>query len=355
VVSGTGSVFQVTATGAIPITYSLTGQPAGVSINSTTGLITIAATTAVGSHAFAITATNSAGSSAHGFTLIITSSSPGGPGEQPAPQPAIPPTITSANSTSVVSGTGSAFQVTATGAIPITYSLTGQPTGVIINSVTGLISIAAITAVGSHTFTITATNDTSPAAMMSFTLLVRSATEANDQIQRAYIAFFNRPADVPGLTYWKTYPGDMQGLLDLFAQSEEYLSDFHGLNNTQILTMVYQHLFGRDPEPVGLAYWSMQMNMGWITIANVAYEVLGGARNEDFDIINNKVRATNMFTATLNTPQKVEAYNNAGPMGLGHLAKKWLAGVNEHEVSVVEAEATLNALVNKLVAGNSGG
>jgi hypothetical protein len=28
------------------------------------------------------------------------------------------------------------------------------------------------------------------------------------EIQEAYIAFFNRPADVPGLDYWKNYTGD---------------------------------------------------------------------------------------------------------------------------------------------------
>ncbi|MCL2022290.1 MAG: hypothetical protein FWG81_09510, partial [Betaproteobacteria bacterium] len=89
--------------------------------------------------------------------------------------------------------------------------------------------------------------------------------------------------------------------------------------------------------------------MGWITIANVAYEVLGGAQNEDFDIIVNKVCATNIFTNALNTLKKVEAYNHAGPMGLGTRAKDWLATVNERNASVEAAAANLDALINDLV------
>ncbi|MCL2022149.1 MAG: hypothetical protein FWG81_08725, partial [Betaproteobacteria bacterium] len=92
-----------------------------------------------------------------------------------------------------------------------------------------------------------------------------------------------------------------------------------------------------------------QMEAGWVTIANVAYEVLGGARNEDFDIIQNKVLAANAFTGALDTPPEIEAYNNAGPMGMGSTAKDWLARVNEYDASVEEAYSTLDALINELV------
>jgi len=174
---------------------------------------------------------------------------------------------------------------------------------------------------------------------------------ADDYIQRAYIAFFNRPADVPGLNYWMNYPGNMQDLLTEFAKSEEYLSDFAGMNNSQILTIVYQNLFGRAPDGEGLTYWSTQMSAGHITIANVAYEVLGGARNEDAEIIKNKTLAANAFTSALDTQQKVDAYNNAGPNGLGNEAKNWLAAVNEYTATVEAAVAKLDALLNTLVTG----
>ena len=83
-----------------------------------------------------------------------------------------PPTITSGSSTLVINGTGGTFQVTATGTAPITYALSGQPAGVSINSSSGLITIAATTAINTYSFTITATNGTSPNASQTFTLTV---------------------------------------------------------------------------------------------------------------------------------------------------------------------------------------
>jgi len=138
-------------------------------------------------------------------------------------------------------------------------------------------------------------------------------------------------------------------MLTEFSKSAEYLSDYAGLSNQWIISKVYQNLFGRLPELEGLNYWSQQMEAGWITIANVAYEILGGARNEDKTIIENKVKAANMFTNGLNTPVKVEAYNNAGPMGLPNAAKTWLAAVNENDASVDEASGKLPALIQQLV------
>ena len=81
------------------------------------------------------------------------------------------PTITSVNNTMVTSGEGGAFQVTAVGSAPITYSLDGsEPAGVSINTATGLITIAGTIADGEHAFTITASNGVPPDFTQSFTL-----------------------------------------------------------------------------------------------------------------------------------------------------------------------------------------
>ena len=85
------------------------------------------------------------------------------------------PAITSANNTSVASGTGGTFQVTASGTTPITYALTGAPADVNINTTSGLITVAPTTPVGNHTFTITASNGISPNATQNFTLTVTAA------------------------------------------------------------------------------------------------------------------------------------------------------------------------------------
>ncbi|MCL2021681.1 MAG: DUF4214 domain-containing protein, partial [Betaproteobacteria bacterium] len=63
---------------------------------------------------------------------------------------------------------------------------------------------------------------------------------SSEFIQRAYIAFFNRPADAEGFYYWLGYSGHDQDLLDLFAQSDEYRSDFANKSNREIIAIVYQ-------------------------------------------------------------------------------------------------------------------
>ena len=79
------------------------------------------------------------------------------------------------------------------------------------------------------------------------------------QIQNAYVAFFNRPADVAGLTYWSSYAGSSADLLNTFAQSVEYKSLYSGMNSTQLVNAVYQNLFGHAPDIEGLNYWVNQL------------------------------------------------------------------------------------------------
>jgi len=166
VTSGTGGTFQVTADGTQPITYSLTGAPAGVSIGSSNGMITVAATVAANTYRFNIIASNEAGEGTQEFTLTVDA----------APVGPVAPEITSENHTTVTSGTGGTFQVTATGnPSTFVYSLTGAPAGVSIGSSNGVIAITAAVAVGSHTFTITASNGVAPDATQSFTLIVNAA------------------------------------------------------------------------------------------------------------------------------------------------------------------------------------
>ena len=84
------------------------------------------------------------------------------------------PTIDSANSTSTAFGTADTFTVTATSTVgaPITFALSGQPTGVSINSTTGVISITDIVVGGTHPFSITATNEVGTSTVQNFTLTV---------------------------------------------------------------------------------------------------------------------------------------------------------------------------------------
>ncbi len=74
---GSGGTFTVSATGTPTIAYTLTGQPVGVSINETTGSVTVEKTVPADVYPFTITAANGSPPDAvQNFTLTITPRTP---------------------------------------------------------------------------------------------------------------------------------------------------------------------------------------------------------------------------------------------------------------------------------------
>lgn len=123
-----------------PTSFNAPGLPAGLSINTTTGLISGTPTQA-GTFSVAISATNSAGTAT--ATLVL---------EIPAP-----PVITSTNAASGQLGNSFLYQITASNN-PTSYAVNGSlPTGVSLNTNTGLISGTPSQA-GTFTVTVSATN-----------------------------------------------------------------------------------------------------------------------------------------------------------------------------------------------------
>jgi len=148
------------------------------------------------------------------------------------------------------------------------------------------------------------------------------------QIQNAYVAFFNRPADKAGLTYWSTYAGNSADLLNTFAQSNEYKSLYAGLNSTQIVNAVYSNLFGRTPDVAGLTYWTTQLDNGKLAIGNIADAINKGAQGSDATIITNKVTAATAFTDALDTTAEIVAYSAVNSTGMAAV-KAWLNTLND--------------------------
>ena len=137
----TGSAFsyQITATNA-PTSFGAAGLPAGLTVNTTTGLIS-GTPTAAGTSTVTISATNSGGAGNATLTLTINLA---------------PPVITSAAAASVTAGSPLSYQITATNA-PTSFGAAGLPAGLTANTTTGLIS-GTPTAAGTSTVTLSATN-----------------------------------------------------------------------------------------------------------------------------------------------------------------------------------------------------
>lgn len=175
------------------------------------------------------------------------------------------------------------------------------------------------------------------------------------QIQNAYVAFFNRPADVAGLNYWSTYAGNAADLLNTFAQSAEYKALYANMNNTQVVNAVYQNLFNHAPDVAGLNYWVGQLDGGALGIGNVADAINKGAQGTDSAIITNKVTAASAFTTALDTTAEVVAYAGVNAAGINSV-RAWLNTVTSDAASVTSATGSaMNNLLTTIQSNSSSG
>jgi hypothetical protein len=131
--------YQITATNS-PASYAATGLPSGLSVNTSTGAIS-GTPTAAGVSSVTISATNAGGTGSE--TLNITVSPPA-------------PVVTSASSAAGTAGVAFNYNITAINS-PTSYAATGLPSGLGVNTSTGLIS-GTPTAIGVSEVTISATN-----------------------------------------------------------------------------------------------------------------------------------------------------------------------------------------------------
>ncbi|QTE28058.1 RCC1 domain-containing protein [Pengzhenrongella sicca] len=153
--------FAVKASGTAPMTYSVSvgSLPVGLTLNSSTGIISGTPTTA-GSKSFTVRVANAWGTTSAAYTMTVTA------GAAPKMTSAAPPAATVRVAYS--------YRVTASGTTPLTFSVsTGKlPAGLALNSSTGVISGTPTTS-GTSSFTIRATNAWGTASVAQ-TLMVKA-------------------------------------------------------------------------------------------------------------------------------------------------------------------------------------
>lgn len=167
------------------------------------------------------------------------------------------------------------------------------------------------------------------------------------QVQQAYVAFFNRPADLAGLNYWTSSPAaSVANLLDAFSKTPEYTSLYSNMNSTQLVNAVYQNLFGRPVESVdALNYWVGLLDKGTVTLGSIAATVADLAitnKTADGTLVSNKVTAATAFTTSLSTASNADsatAYATANSTGL-QAVKNWLAAVTSDAATLTNATST---------------
>ncbi len=171
-----------------------------------------------------------------------------------------------------------------------------------------------------------------------------SATDLN----KAYLAYFGRPADLTGKTYFATLEqADVIKAFDASAESKA----LYGNDAAAKVNAIYQNLFNRDAEPEGLVYWTTLINQGRVTAAGAAFAILNGAQGTDATAVQNKLAASEAFVAAMDTTSELVGYSG---MDAAASARNWLKAVGADAATLTTAVAGAQAAVTAAVAAGTG-
>ncbi len=162
------------------------------------------------------------------------------------------------------------------------------------------------------------------------------------EVQKVYVAYFNRPADPGGLAYWMS--SDWNTVFGSFPVSIESQTLYSGATVADQITSIYNKLLGRAPDAEGLAYWVSEVNnpLSPVTAASAAKAIIDAALGSATDAANvqAKLIAANAFTDTLAT-KDVTTQNKYNQVSMQQEARDFLTGVNAYTTDTNQKIAVL--------------
>ena len=84
-------------------------------------------------------------------------------------------------------------------------------------------------------------------------------------VPRLYLPYFGRVPSHKWLTYWMGRYRDgtrLSTISQAFADSGEFARRYGPLSNAQFVQVAYRNVYGRDPSPTELLYWTYELNRG---------------------------------------------------------------------------------------------
>jgi len=177
-----------------------------------------------------------------------------------------------------------------------------------------------------------------------------------DAVQKLYVAYFNRPADVTGLAYWEGQLDakkiTIEGVAQSFSQQAEYTATYSGKSTAQVVDSIYQNLFGHSADIAGLKYWVGQLDNKVVNLGSAALAIANGATGNDALDVTNKVLAANAFTTAMDSTAKVLSYTGDAAYTA---ARTFLAGVTEVAATATAAVAAAPTVVAGLSSATNNG
>jgi hypothetical protein len=185
------------------------------------------------------------------------------------------------------------------------------------------------------------------------------ANATSTELQELYVAYFGRAADPTGLDYW-TEKGitTTKFAADMYAQAE--FKDAYGSKTVEAqVNQIYKNLFDREADVTGLTYWTQQINLGNLKVAEIATHLIWAAKNnsgsaDDKTALTNRTNAAVAYTAEVkSTAAGILAYaaQSTSPTFVAGdnitEAKTYLEGIDK---STAYTAAGITTSVNKIIA-----
>ena len=181
--------------------------------------------------------------------------------------------------------------------------------------------------------------------------------DTNTQVEQLYVAYFSRPADPAGLSYWAnilaTDPNGYQKISSAFSSSQEYKDTYANMDNSAVVSAVYSHLFGRPAESAGVSYWADLLNQHKITMDNVVTQIAAGAQGTDLYAYTAKVAVAGAFTARVDTADEKTAYSGTAA---NKIAVDYIASVKDIGTAAAGMDpGNIDMTIAKIVGSHTGG
>jgi len=157
------------------------------------------------------------------------------------------------------------------------------------------------------------------------------ANATSTQLQELYVAYFGRAADPTGLDYWKEKGITTAAFAANMYAQPEFKSAYGSLTIESQVNQIYKNLFDREADVTGLTYWTQQIKLGNLQLAEIANHLIWAAQNnsgsaDDKKALTNRTEAAEAYTAKIKeTTAGILAYQ---PLHNGLGSTDFSAGVN---------------------------
>ncbi len=149
--------------------------------------------------------------------------------------------------------------------------------------------------------TCTLSMNAAKSATATFKYIGAGSDYSRDYVQKAYVAYYGRPADPSGQSYWAgrmdAEGQSLNAIIGAFGYSDEFNRRFGGLTFAELVTKIFQQALGRNPDPAGLNWYVNELLAGRRTLQTITLDVLNGATTApDSTVVANKLAVAAYYT-----------------------------------------------------------